>query len=104
MKELNAESFTDLLASDDNVLVDFWAPWCGPCRMVGPILEKLAPSYEGKLTFAKVNVDENQPLAQRFDVRGIPCMIIFKKGSESVRIIGALPEASLKKKIDEALQ
>jgi thioredoxin 1 len=104
MQELNSESFTNLLASNDNVLVDFWAPWCGPCRTVGPVLEKLAPSYEGKLVFAKVNVDENQPLAERFDVRGIPCMIIFKKGTEAARIVGALSEPSLKKKIDDALQ
>lgn len=82
------------------VLVDFWAPWCGPCRMVGPVLEKLSSEYANKLKFAKLNVDDNQEISAQFDVRGIPCMIIFKKGAETDRIIGAYPEAELRKKID----
>ena len=82
------------------VLVDFWAPWCGPCRIVGPALEKLSSEYANKLKLTKLNVDDNQELAAQFDVRGIPCMIIFNKGHELDRIIGAYPEADLRKKID----
>jgi len=82
------------------VLVDFWAPWCGPCRTVSPILEKLSAEYANKLKFAKLNVDDNQEIAAQFDVRGIPCMIVFSKGKEIDRIIGAFPEAELRKKID----
>ena len=82
------------------VLVDFWAPWCGPCRIVGPALEKLSSEYANKLKLTKLNVDDNQEIAAQFDVRGIPCMIIFNKGHELDRIIGAYPEADLRKKID----
>ena len=82
------------------VLVDFWAPWCGPCRIVGPVLEKLSKEYINKLKFAKLNVDDSQEIAAQFDVRGIPCMIIFKNGHELDRVIGSYPEAELRKKID----
>ena len=82
------------------VLVDFWAPWCGPCRIVSPTLDKLSSEYSNKLKFAKLNVDDNQEIAAQFDVRGIPCMIIFSKDKEVDRIIGAYPEAELRKKID----
>lgn len=82
------------------VLVDFWAPWCGPCRIVSPALEKLSSEYTNKLKLTKLNVDDNQEIAAQFDVRGIPCMIIFNKGHELDRIIGAYPEAELRKRID----
>ena len=82
------------------VLVDFWAPWCGPCRIVGPVLEKISSEYASKLKFSKLNVDDNQEIAAKFDVRGIPCMIVFKNGQEVDRIIGAYPEAALRQKID----
>ena len=82
------------------VLVDFWAPWCGPCRIVSPTLEKLSSEYTNKLKFTKLNVDDNQEIASQYDVRGIPCMIIFNKGAEVDRVIGAYPEAELRKKID----
>ena len=82
------------------VLVDFWAPWCGPCRIVGPALDKLSNEYTTKLKFTKLNVDDNQEIAAKFDVRGIPCMIIFSNGKELDRIIGAYPEAELRKKVD----
>ena len=85
------------------VLVDFWAPWCGPCRIVGPVLDKLSSEYQNKLKFTKLNVDDNQEIAAKFDVRGIPCMVIFKHGRELDRIIGAYPEAELRGKIDLAL-
>ncbi|MBI4452790.1 thioredoxin [Candidatus Woesearchaeota archaeon] len=101
MKEISKDNFeSEVLQSKMPVLVDFWAPWCGPCRMVGPILEKLSKEYTAKLKFSKLNVDDNQEIAAKYDVRGIPCMIIFKDGKEIDRIIGAAGEASLRSKID----
>ncbi|MBI2542397.1 thioredoxin [Candidatus Woesearchaeota archaeon] len=93
----------EVLDSGLPVLVDFWAPWCGPCRIVGPVLEKLSKEYTGKLKFAKLNVDDSQEAAAKHDVRGIPCMIVFSRGAEVDRIIGAFPEDALRKKIDLAL-
>ena len=90
----------EVLKNKSPVLVDFWAPWCGPCRMVGPVLDKISSEYANKLKFAKLNVDDNQEISANYDVRGIPCMIIFKNGNELDRIIGAYPEAELRKKID----
>ena len=85
------------------VLVDFWAPWCGPCRMVAPVLEELAGQYEGKLTIAKVNTDEHQEIASRLGVRGIPTLILFAQGKEVERIVGALPKGALQARLDAAL-
>jgi len=104
MLNVTKDSFEkEVLKNHGTVLVDFWAPWCGPCRIVGPVLEKLSSEYSGKLKFAKLNVDDSQETAASHDVRGIPCMIIFKNGKELDRIIGAYPEAELRKKIDLAL-
>ena len=101
MLELTKENFEkEALKSQSTVLVDFWAPWCGPCRFVSPILDKLSKEYINKLGFAKLNVDDNQEVAAKYDVRGIPCMIIFTKGHELDRIIGAFPEPELRRKID----
>lgn len=101
MIELNETNFEkEVLKSAIPVLVDFWAPWCGPCGIVGPILEKLSNEFTNKLKFTKMNVDRNAEIGLKFDVRGIPCMIIFSKGKESNRIIGAYPEAELRKRID----
>lgn len=90
----------EVLRNDIPVLVDFWAPWCGPCMIVGPALEKLSSEYGNKLKFAKLNVDDSQEIAAQYDVRGIPCMIVFRDGKEADRIIGAFPEDALRKKID----
>ncbi|HOB11696.1 MAG TPA: thioredoxin [Syntrophomonadaceae bacterium] len=83
------------------VLVDFWAPWCGPCKMVGPVVESLAADYEGKLKVGKVNVDENKELAAQFGIRGIPTLVIFKDGNEAQRVVGAQGKAQLQKMIDQ---
>ncbi|MBI1935375.1 thioredoxin [Candidatus Woesearchaeota archaeon] len=104
MLDLKSDTFEkEVLEGKIPVLVDFWAPWCGPCRIVGPVLEKISSEYAGKLKFAKLNVDDNQDIAAKFDVRGIPCMVIFSKGAEVDRVIGAYPEAQLRGKIDLAL-
>ncbi len=104
MLEVSKNNFeNEVLKNKLPVLVDFWAPWCGPCRIVSPTLGKLSNEYTNKLVFAKLNVDDNQEIAAQFDVRGIPCMIIFRNGNELDRIIGAYPEETLRKKIDLAL-
>ena len=85
------------------VLVDFWAPWCGPCRMVAPILEKIAKEYAGRLIVAKVNTDENQEWAGKYGVQGIPTMLMLKDGKTIHRQVGAMPEPMLKDTVEQFL-
>ena len=85
------------------VLVDFWAEWCGPCRMVAPILEDLAVEYEGRITVAKLNVDENRQTPARFGIRSIPTILFFRDGSQVEQVIGALPKSAIKTKIQQHL-
>ena len=84
-------------------VIDFWAPWCGPCRMVGPIIDELSKEYEGKVNFYKVNTDEEQELSAAFDIRSIPSLLFIPVGGEPKMAIGALPKKELKKIIDEEL-
>ena len=93
----------EVLKSDTPVLVDFWAEWCGPCRLMSPILDQVAPVYKGKLKIGKLNVDENQDSPTKFGVMNIPTMILFKNGKESQRIVGAMSKPELQKKLDQAL-
>jgi len=93
-----------VLESPLPVIVDFWAPWCGPCRMVAPILEKIAKDQAGKLIVAKVNTDENQEWAGRYGVQGIPTMLMMKDGKIVHRQVGALPEPMLRDVIDQFLE
>ena len=102
--EVNDGNFDQMvLQSKTPVLVDFWAVWCGPCRMVAPVVEELAGEYEGKVTFAKLNVDENPKTAGQYGIMSIPTLLIFKDGAPVSNIIGFRPKAELKKSIDAVL-
>ncbi len=85
------------------VILDYWAAWCGPCQMMGPVFEEISADYDGKLKFAKVNVEEQQELASQAGVMGIPCLIVFNKGVEVDRIVGFAQKDQLKEKIDVIL-
>ena len=93
----------DVLKSDVPVLVDFWAEWCGPCRMVGPAVEQLSRSMNGKIRVAKLNVDENQEIALKYGIQSIPSLIVFKGGKEVARTIGAAPKEAYQKFVEESL-
>jgi thioredoxin 1 len=94
---------TEVLENELPVLVDFWASWCGPCRATGPIVDQLAENYEGKLVVGKVNVDDNQPLAERYKVMSIPTLIIFKNGEIVKQMVGARPYDELAAEVDKVL-
>ena len=102
--EVNDSNFDQMvLQSKTPVLVDFWAVWCGPCRMVAPVVEELAGEYEGKVTMVKLNVDENPKTASQYGIMSIPTLFIFKDGAPVSNIVGFRPKAELKKSIDAVL-
>lgn len=96
---LKKDNFDETIKNNEVVIVDFWASWCMPCKMVAPVFENLAKKYKGKILFAKVNVDENPEIAERFGIMSIPNFIIFKNGEKIGEIVGAMPEAVLEEKI-----
>jgi thioredoxin 1 len=101
---LNATQWGEkVLNSDIPVLVDFWAEWCGPCRMVGPIVEQLAQSLKGKVKVSKLNVDQNQDIAEKYSIQSIPSLVLFKNGNEIARIVGFSPKEKYEKFVNNAL-
>ena len=104
IKHITDASFdADVLKSATPVLVDFWAEWCGPCKMIAPILDELAPAYQGKVQIAKMNVDENRAVPAQFGIRGIPTLMVFKKGELAATKVGAMSKAQLTQFIDQQL-
>ncbi|MBM3240718.1 thioredoxin [Candidatus Poribacteria bacterium] len=102
--EIKDDNFeAEVLKSDIPVLVDIWAPWCGPCRIVGPIIEELANEYAGKMKVGKLNVDDNSETAMKYQIQSIPTILIFKGGQEVQRLIGARPKPAFKKEIDAVI-
>jgi len=102
--ELTDTNFQDkVISSDKLTVVDFWAEWCGPCRMVGPAIEQLAQTMTGKVKFAKLNVDENREIAAKYGIQSIPSLILFRQGNEVARTIGAAPKETYQKFIEQSL-
>ncbi len=101
MIEINSANFSkEVESSDMPVFIDFWASWCGPCRLMSPVFEELSKDYEKKIKFAKLNVDESQDIAARYGVMSIPTLVLFNKGTEVDRIVGFTPKPALKAKIE----
>ncbi len=104
VNEIKDQDFDqEVLKSSLPVVVDFWAPWCGPCRQIGPIVDKLSEEYKGKLKFCKVNVDENHDTASKYHVMSIPTLIFFRKGQLVEQTVGGVSEKTLRSKIQDLL-
>jgi thioredoxin 1 len=104
VREVTDQDFeTSVVQAGKPAFVDFWAPWCGPCRIIGPIVEELAPSYEGRAVIAKVNVDDSPGIAQKYQVTSIPTLMMFKDGKVVDRAIGVMPRSELQKFIERNL-
>jgi len=104
MIEVNKENYDrEIVQSRIPVIIDFWAEWCGPCRMMGPVFEELGSEYEGRLKFVKINTEESPEIAGRFEIHGIPCLVLVKNGKEIDRIVGFAPASIMRDKIENIL-
>ncbi len=101
--EITDKNFNEILNTQKPVLVDFWAEWCGPCKMIGPVVEELAADYDGKAVIGKVDVDTNPEVSAKFGIRSIPTLLVFKNGEIVDKQIGAVPKAVLSNKLDAQL-
>lgn len=101
--EITDANFEEVISSEKPVLVDFWAEWCGPCKMIGPVVEELASDYDGRAVVAKVNVDENPDVSAKFGIRSIPTLLVFKNGEIVDKQVGAVPKGVLSQKLDAQL-
>lgn len=101
--EITDQNFDEVLNTDKPVLVDFWAEWCGPCKMIGPLVEELADEYDGKAIIGKVDVDTNPEVSAKFGIRSIPTLLVFKGGEIVDKQVGAVPKSALSAKIDAQL-
>jgi thioredoxin 1 len=104
VKVSDASFQNDVLNSKKPVVVDFWAEWCGPCRMIAPALEELATEMSNQITIAKINIDENPGVPQKFGVRGVPTLMIFSQGQVAATKVGALPKSKIKEWIEQSIQ
>ena len=104
INEFSDENFeNEVLNSETPVLVDFWAPWCGPCRIIAPVVEELSETYEGKLKVGKLNVDDNQKTSMRFGIRSIPTLLVFKDGEVAEQISGAVPKTESERVVTKVM-
>lgn len=103
VKSLKDSEFKDFVEKNDTVLADFYADWCGPCKMISPVLEDLADEFKGKIAFCKLNVDENKERAGEFGIMSIPTLLIFSKGNLVDRLTGALPKETIKERLEKFL-
>lgn len=104
VEHVTPDNFESVIVNSDvPVLIDFWAPWCGPCRMMAPVFEELSKDYEGKIKFVKINTEDHPELASPFGIQGIPTLVLAKDGKEANRLVGFLPKDLLKQKIDSML-
>lgn len=102
--DVNSENLeTEVLAADGVIVADFWAPWCGPCRKLGPVLEELEKSFEGKMKLVKINADENLEIMKQFSVSGLPSLLVFKNGEAVERMAGLIPKSSIVNNIEKHL-
>jgi thioredoxin 1 len=103
--EVSGKNFeNEVVKSTLPVVVDFWAPWCGPCRMVAPVVEKLSLDYDGKIKFCKVNIDDDPEIANKYDVKSIPTLMFLKAGKAVSSLVGAQPERSIRARLESILQ